>query len=228
METPEEAEIEANVQKIRRLSNRGRYREAYALTLRWTRRHPEVLRYAYLEAVFSAEDTSGDSPARAKARRAAAAKKLRRILGRMRGQEWRLRLSVRNEYYWFSGQPYKQYRLGCELVAQGHRNAYYCQGVGAERLARRYGLAGRRGLCLRWAKISERAWTRYFRAVSDWYNSYLFYAMALGYQGRKREMEQALAKAARISGKPHGWEVFRNTRQEVDEVLRALADREPL
>ncbi len=215
---PTPKQIERYRAKIRKLSNSARYEEAHQLARRMMELHPNMILFAYQEAVYGAEGEIGYSKAEIRSRHKRAAAKLKRLLRRMRSADELVKSAIRNEYYWFSHQPYKQYRLGCELVANGMKRRCYSQGVGAAELAKRYGLAGNRALCLRWAKRSERAWLNYFKIVPDWYNSHFFYAMALGYQGRVDEMERALKKACTIAGKTMRWPAIKVLRSEIHEV----------
>lgn len=208
--------------KFRKLSNSARYDEAHALAKRLMRQYPGELYFAYMEAVMTAEEDVGYTPAEVSRRYRSAAGKLRALLRRSRAMTPDFLRGVRNEYYWFSRQPRKQFRLGVEEVRKGSWRGYYSQGVGAERLAREYALAGQEALALRWAKRAEKAWLGYFKRMPKWYNSYIFYAGALGYQGRLREMDAAFAKAARIAGKPKGWEALKHYRAEIMTARAAL------
>ncbi len=191
---PTEKEIQMNSVKIRTLANSGQFKKAYSMAFKLKSEHPGCLMYAYWEAVFTAEDTSGMSPSKAKAQYRKATNKLRKLLYRLAGSSPRLAASIRNEYYWFSCQPLKQYRLGVETVKAGDKGGYYPQGVGASQLALQYAMKRQVGPCLRWARVSEKAWLKYFKIVPNWFNSYLFYARALGLQGKKTEMMNALKK----------------------------------
>ena len=215
---------------FRKLSNSARYDEAYALARRLMKRYPKAFLFAYYEAVMTAEDDTSYTPAEKKRRFALASKKLRRLLLRIRAAPPWLRGSVRNEYYWFSQQPHKQYRLGVERVRNGERRAYYSQGVGAVYMARKLAEKGRRGLALRWAKKAEKAWLGYYAidaSTRGWYNSYLFYAASLGYQGRLREMEKALGKAAKLSGHSPNWSTILVFRGEIEAVVALLHPAPP-
>ena len=183
-----QSEIEKFALKIRNLSNNAEYKKAHQLSKTLSEKYPNILLFAYHEAVLSAEDDTGCTSAEIKARHKSAALKLKKLLKKLRSVSPNLRAGIRNEYYWFSHQPYKQYLLGREQVRRGIKRAYYAQGVGAAMLAKKYGQQERRKLCLRWAKRSERAWLSFFTVDSEWFNSYFFYARALGYQGRASEM----------------------------------------
>lgn len=206
--------------KFRLLSNSARYDEAYRLAKQLKKKYPAVITFAYYEAVMTAEDDVNYTPAQVKKRFGQAARKFRALLYRVRSMNEAQKKSIRNEYYWFSRQPLKQYRLGVEGVAKGDKFSYYSQGVGASQLAKRYALAGRVGLCLRWAKKSEKAWLNYFKVMPNWYNSYLYYAASLGLQGKIAEMDKAFEKGAKIAGKTKNWKVIRHHRSE---IMRARA-----
>jgi hypothetical protein len=220
--TPAPEEIESQIQTLRKLSNSARYDEAYALAKRLMEKYPSVLQFVHYEAVMTAEDDTGYSPAEIRARYKLAAKKLRALLRRLNGAPLDFRAAVRNEYYWFSRQPMKQYRLGQEMVKKGRLRSYYSQGVGAEELAKKYALEGKKALALKWAKISEAAWLKFFEVDPRWFNSYFFYGMVLGYQGRLKEMEAALTRAAKLVGKTPRWPPLNEVRRDVEKVRRAL------
>jgi hypothetical protein len=140
----------------------------------------------------------------------------------MRGAPTLLRYRIRNEYFWFSRQPRKQYLLGVKRNKNKKDSGYYSQGVGAAELAKKYALDRRKALCFRWAKRSEEAWLKFFKVEPNWFNSYFFYAMALGYQGRIDEMEKAMNKACRIAGKPKTWKAIRDLRKQIQQAIDAL------
>jgi hypothetical protein len=202
---------------ISQLSNSGKYKQAYALSLKLTKQYPDVIMFQYLEAVFTAEDTRHLTKKQTEKKYAIAAKKLKLLLIKLRNVDPKLRKSIRNEYYWFSKQPYKQYLLGIESNKNG-QNGYYSMGVGASRLALEYGRKQRKKLCLKWSKISEKAWLRFFKADPNWFNAYYFYAVALGLQGKTLEMNKALKMGSKISGIPVSDEMFQEAIREVESV----------
>lgn len=208
---------------MRKLSNSAQYAKAYALAKTLMDKYPKVLIFAYYEAVMTAEDDINFSPKQVKLRYNLATKKFKRLLLRTRGVDPKLRHSLKNEYYWFSKQPHKQYLLGVQ--AQKHnllRSGFYSQGVGAAQMAKNYGVAGKRRLALRWAKKSEQAWLKYFKIEPNWYNSYFFYAMSLAYQDKLKECDQALAKAAKIAKKPKNWLAVRKEKIAIMKVHVAM------
>lgn len=211
---------EKNYEVLRKLSNSGRYRKAYQLARKWRSEYPDQPTYAYCEAVYYGDDEDGRGKREIAQRHKTASLMLRKLLRRLRSLPERTRNAVRNEYYWFSHQPKKQYQLGKELVKKGNARAHYCQGVGAAEVARRYFEKGKSALGERWARTSEKAWTKFFQEDSKWYNSYCWYARSIGFQGRVKEMERALSRASKISGKPLNAQEFEEVRNEVDHVLR--------
>jgi hypothetical protein len=213
-------QIDQHKSVLRKMINSSRFDAAYALARRLMREHPEVIDFAYYEAVLTAEDDTGYSAVEIRARYRSATRKLKSLLRRLAAASSGMRRSIRNEYYWFSRQPYKQYRLGLEYARQGDRESYYSQGVGAAQIARLHGANGRRDLMLKWARRSESAWLRFFELDASWSNSYLFYGVVLGLQGRTREMERAFGRCARIAQRPKGWPVIRDHRRSVEMTLR--------
>lgn len=202
---------------ISQLSNSGKFKQAYDLSLKLTKQYPEVIMFQYLEAVFTAEDTRHFSKSETEKKYSLAAKKLKVLLTKLRNVDASLRKSIRNEYYWFSQQPYKQYLLGVECNKNG-QNGYYSIGVGASKMALKYGRQKRKKLCFKWAKISEKAWIHFFKSNPNWFNAYYFYAVVLGLQGRNIEMNGALKKGSKISGIPLDNIMFQEAIREVKSV----------
>lgn len=224
MNSISERDLESYKEKIRGLSNRALYDQAFSLAKKYLKKYPNEIVFKYDVAVFSAEEEVGFSESEIRRRRKSAARQLKPLLKQLRCVVPRFRNSIRNEYYWFSEQPLKQYHLGLELVRKGFKTAYYPQGVGAERLARQYALAGRKKLCTRWAKKSEKAWLKFFKVSPRWHNSYFFYAGALGYQGKIKEMDEALDRARMIAGKPKNWKTTRELRLEILKAWSKISE----
>lgn len=111
-----ENELEKFVAQFRTLSNRAEFKKAHQLALQLMKEYPAEPYFAYREAVMGAEG--------ARARHSQAAKKLQKLTRRLKSSSPRLRHAIRNEYYWFSHQPYKQFRLGQESVRKGEPRAY--------------------------------------------------------------------------------------------------------
>jgi hypothetical protein len=94
--------------------------------------------------------------------------------------------------------------------------------VGACEMARNYALKGNYKLFLKWSKISELAWLEFFKVDSKWFNSYLFYATVLGFQGRDAEMHRALKKSSKISGIKIKDRMFTSVVKDVEESLEKI------
>jgi len=58
-------EVEAFDKKMRDLSNRGQFKEVYSQSRRYSKKYPNVFLFAYMEVVFTAEDTTGMSRTKA-------------------------------------------------------------------------------------------------------------------------------------------------------------------
>lgn len=222
MKSLSRSEIQKYIVQFRALSNAAKFSEVHKRAKSLAKKYPDVIEFAYYEAVYYAEDDVSYSPAEVARRYRITSKMLLKLLRRLNGIDEHMRLRIRNEYYWFSKQPAKQYRLGIEAVALGYKESSYSTGVGAAEMARRYALTGRSTLSLLWATRSEKAWKAYFRIIPDWFNSYLFYAMALGLQRRDKEMNLALERARKIAKKPTSWIVLAKVRSDVSEALSAI------
>lgn len=144
------------------------------------------------------------------------------LLKRLRGMSRELGYSTRNEYYYHSAQHNKQYHLGVECVRAGEKRGYYSQGVGAAWHAFGHAKNGRNSLAEMWAKRSVVAWKNYFKFKADYYNAYVHYALALGILGRTKDMEDALAKSAKLSGKPKSYREFEEVRGNIS-LLKKVA-----
>lgn len=145
---------------------------------------------------------------------------LRGLLRRLRGRSRELSYATRNEYYYHSAHPDKQYHLGLERVRAGDKHGYYSQGVGAACHAYVQAKRGRGYLAEMWAKRAIRAWENYFKFKADYYNAYVHYALALGIMERYGEMEAALAKSAKLSGKPRSYREFEEVRCNISAISK--------
>ena len=217
-----EQEYEQYRQLFNRLSNTAQFSKAHALAKKFMKKYPDILLFAYHEAVMTAEDTVGFTQKKIDARYALAASKLKKLLSRKRFVPREKRGNLLNEYYWFSKQPLKQYRLGVNEVNKGNLGGHYSQGVGAAMLAKKYAEKGKEHLCLFWAKRSEEAWKKYTHRRPDWFNSYFFYAMAYSFQRKNKKMEDAISKIAKYSGKTESWQAIKNLRKEISDAMKGL------
>lgn len=140
------------------------------------------------------------------------------LLKRLRGIDRAWSFSTRNEYYYHSAQYDKQYYLGLERARSGDKTGYYSQGVGSAWHAYSHAKKGRIYFANIWARRSVRAWANYFKFKADYYNAYVHYALALGILGRTADMETALNKSAKLSGKPDSYHEFKDVRTKISEL----------
>lgn len=133
----------------------------------------------------------------------------------------RIVTTLRNEYYYQTGQFKKQYELGVSTVRAGDRRGYYSQGVGAAWHA--YGLAKKRQIsrARKWARRAVTACQRYAKINPKYYNPYLHRAVAEGVLGRSSNVERSLRKAARLSGRKPSYPEFEAIRALVRTMLSA-------
>lgn len=53
---------------------------------------------------------------------------------------------------------------------------------------------------MRWAVIAQNAWESYFKKVNNkYFDPWTWYALSSGIQGKTREMEKALMRAAKLA-----------------------------
>lgn len=104
------------------------------------------------------------------------------------------------------------------MVKAGNLRGFYPQGVGAVELAKALFRAGKVANAMKWTKKAESAWLKFFKEDSNWYNSYCWYAKSLGFQGKQKQMDAALAQGAKIAGKSQKNHEFQKVRDEVNEI----------
>ncbi len=137
---------------------------------------------------------------------------LRELLRSLRGVPFGVRGSIRNEYYYHTGQYLKQYRLGIELVRKGDKSSYFSQGVGASWYAFELMHKGQVARGRRWAEVSVLAWGRHLKFEANYYYPYVNLAFAHGILGRLDEMEKHLVTAARLAKKSRKHHEFKKVR----------------
>ncbi|MFM6928752.1 MAG: hypothetical protein ACKOX6_09815 [Bdellovibrio sp.] len=75
--------FEKFTKELRKLSNTAKYDKAHALCKAYLKKYPDSVFCAYREAVFSAEENTGYTPAQIKVRHKSAANKLKALLPRL-------------------------------------------------------------------------------------------------------------------------------------------------
>lgn len=148
-----------------------------------------------------------------------AAKILRALLRRCNGAPARLIAASRNEYYWFSRQPRKQYRLGREQVRKGKYTGNYSIGVGAVTIAIEKHKKRDYGVAYTWASRAKDAFEKYFIESPSYYNAYVWYGQALGLLQDFDGMELAFETAAKLANRPVSYREFVKARDVVFSAL---------
>ena len=143
---------------------------------------------------------------------------LRKLLYRTKGVDKRMVYVTRNEYYYHSKQFRKQYLLGLEIVPKTNKPGYYSQGVGATWHSLYLAKKNINHLAILWAKRAVKACKLYFKINPDYYNSYVHYALALGILKKFEEMENALQKSQKLSGKNKSYNEFK----EIRDIIKKL------
>lgn len=198
---------------------KARYKKAFELALDTYKKYP-LNRFALFQyAALLGDNKEGISEAQHRRNHKTSARLLKGLLRRTSGLDPRHIKTFRNEYYWFSKQPYRQYRLGIEYAKKLGKKQLYSAGVGACMLSvnkykKRQYSQGRQ-----WAKKSILAWEEYFTASPKYYNSWAWYAQALGLTGDIEGMEKALKKAAKLANRSLYYEEFQEVRNDVAKLL---------
>lgn len=184
---------------------------------RLRRKHPDDSDAKYYYAVLLGDCQDGLSAGRIEMNRKASVRLLKPLMRRLRHFDPATRLRIRNEYYWFSRQPRKQYLLGLESGVRFERwKGNYSQGVGAAWYSLSLAQHGREAAARRWALLSEKAWRRYLKH-ERYYNAYVHLGLALGVLGRMTEMEKSFRIGAKIAGRTAQYHEF--------EEIRGLVSR---
>lgn len=207
-------EIDQELNAIWKLVTLARYEAAYQRAKKLYQAYPDHHQVAYRYAVCLGDRTGEDRSKKAKINHKNAAKILRRLIYRIRVFEPNRRGIVLNEYYWFSKQPKKQYRLGIKDVKNGIQSGFYSMGVGAWCVAREYASAGKLRLANKWAKEASNSWEKYFKYKSDYYNAWAWYAKSQGFLYGEKAMEKALKVAQKLSKQSRDYIEFEEIREE--------------
>lgn len=223
----ERAEVASVIVKISEMVYRAQYKKAFHLAASLRRDYPKN-RFAIFEYAVTLGDCSEwASEKQAKKNAIIAASILKSLLKRTSGIDPRWVRVWRNEYYWFSKQPLKQYLLGSNKVKAGDPRGNYSAGVGAASLSCNLVAQGKLVRGAKWARKSVGAWENYFKVVPNYYNAYVWYARALGLSGDLPGMEKALKKAAKLSGRPLSYQEFVRARKQVMDALAAGSKSKP-
>jgi hypothetical protein len=180
---------------------RADYPKAFKVAKRNYLKHPKNAYSIFLYAVQLGDSVVSGFDPKAKQVKREATKLLKPLLSRLKEIPAGRRSALRNEYYWFSEQGLKQYRLGLGVSKRGVPTGYYSMGVGAWSVARKYALLGQRKPAEKWAEKSKQAWEAYFKYNRKYYNAWAWYARPLGLLGDQKAMMKALKVAMQLSGK---------------------------
>ncbi len=198
---------------------RAQYRKAFLVAKDAIQKYPNNRFAMYKYAVMLGDSGEWASKAQQEKNRIKAAKLFRKLLRRTRGIGDRFTTAMKNEYFWFSKQPLKQYRLGEEYLPILGKSSCYSMGVGAVSYAKKLYARNRPRQAKEWAKKAVKAWQQYFTVVPSYYNSHVWHAKALGLLGDIQGMEQALKKAAKLAKRPLSYREFVETREDVYKIL---------
>lgn len=191
------------------------YKKAMAVLAPAYKKYPEEFKVVKLYAATLGDYAESQPEGKRETLKKQGCKILAGLLRRLRHVDRELRFSTRNEYYYHSGQFNKQYYLGEESVRDGSKWGHYTQGVGSANYVYAHAQKGHGRLVEFWAKRAVCAWENFFKIKADYYNAYVHYALALGLLGRVKDMEAALNKSAKLSGKPQSYHEFKDVREKI-------------
>jgi hypothetical protein len=219
--TKEFEQAEKLLEDTSRLVRAAQYRKAFQVAKDGLAKIPRNRFAQYNYAVLLGDSEEWASKAQHKINSRKAARILKSLLGRCRGVDSSWAGRWKNEYYWFSKQPRKQWKLGLERVRHRNYSGYYSAGVAAVTLS--FGLyrSGRIRSARSWAERARLAWESYFRHQPDYYNAYVWYGQSLGLMGDLDGMERSLKRAAALSKRKITYGEFEKARKEVLEVFRS-------
>lgn len=208
--------------RLYRLVYAADYRGALALAAEFLRRHPGDFGAAYHYASLLGDRAESLPPAARRKMKARSVALMRELLRRPRAApSERVLLALRNEYFWQTSNRVAQYELGVAEARSGDFRGNYSQGVGAAWRAFELAQRGRRKRAAVWARRAVVAWGRYRRFRPRYYNQFVHLALAYGVLGRHADMERALSRGARLSGRPAGYREFAEIRVLVGRLKPA-------
>lgn len=189
------------------------FRGAFAIVRRFHARFPGDFGVAQRYASVMGDYAEGLPPARRARVKARSIAIMKALLRRSRREPDRMAVfALRNELYWQTKDRPAQYRLGVSAVSRGNKLGYYCRGVGAAWRAYELTKAGQVAAGAVWAKRAVRAWAAHRKFRPDYYNQFVHLGLALGVLGKRREMEAALKRGARLAGKRPTYREFEDIR----------------
>lgn len=196
------------VRRLRHLLSRAKGGAARRLAASFLKRHPKEFLARYFYAVSLSEFSAGLSKAESARNRKRTIALLQELLRKRRTLTPEQLDWVSNEYYWFSGQPERQYALGLRGFRSHLPAAEYSCGVGAAMLALKAAERNDSRSARKWSKRSLSAWRHYHGDFRERLGSVLYEAVAHGAIGNLALMERRLTRAASLARiSPHNREL---------------------
>ncbi len=215
----EREQVQKEVNQIRELLDKARYKQAFQIAKNLYKKFPENRYAQYRYAVSLGDCDEWAAPNKVILNQKTASRILKNLLRKTRGIDPRWRSYWRNEYYWFSKQPMKQWRLGLSDIRSGISGGQYSMGVGAVSVSLQCFEKRKITQGKIWARKAQDSWEQYFRITPNYYNAYVWYAQALGLQGDVKGMETALKRAAKISKRSIRYSEFTEAKKKVMAAL---------
>ena len=212
-------EVRESIKLIRGFVNAAQYKKAFAHAEKLNTTFPDNRFARYRYAVSLGDCREWAPHTKVSINEARAAKILQSLLRRTSGIEEAWKNVWKNEYYWFSKQPKKQWNLGLSEVKKTGKG-HYSMGVGAVSLSLNLYKKSKFRSAKAWARKAQLAWEDYFKYSPKYYNAHVWYAQSLGLQGDLKGMERALKMAAKLSKRPLSYREFVDARKDVLAALK--------
>jgi len=208
--------LHPEIQRLQKMSTKiplEKYLEHVRLL---ARKYPQEL---YLQTKYAA--ILGDwgqtlNSSRERKIKAKAAVLLSKLLKKLRNAPYPLKCYVRNEYYYHSGQPFKQYQLGVERLKKGS-NGHFSAGVGASLYAYDLFLRGQIKKAYEYGHLSFHHWSTFEHPEKV---GGPFFALSLALSRSPTEARAAFKKT--LKADPYGDTLHQHYYEKEERRLEAL------
>ena len=189
--------------KLRALFSADKAGAARRLAANFLKNYRGNFQARYCYAVSLSEGTAGLSKAQVDRNRKRTVMLLKKLINERHRITLEQSLGLENEYYWFSNQPEKQYKLGRRMLRRhGITRAHYSCGVGAAMMALKEARRGNLTAVRVWFDRAQASWKQYHREFSERLGSVIFEAIAWGANGDFRMMEKKLRRCCVLAKLP--------------------------
>ena len=195
---------------------KGNYKSGLAVARRALKLYPNSFVCLYQYAKLLGDWADELPEAERKKRKREAAGILKKLTGRMAGQDTVMRFGACLNYYYQSYAFREMYAFGARFRRHDRRKGFYAQALGSGLLAESFYQKSKPAQARSWAKKSVAAWETYGLKGEKYYFAHYSYAKALAIAGDKKGAMKSLKIAARTSQRPiTDWE-FKDALQMIE------------